>query len=107
MNQIISSQDYLLKFFVIVMLLLIFWIFEGIWRKDKRWAIPILLCPPILLIGIIFAWEQVRGRCFFAALFAVMIVLISAVTHYNYGVDLSLLLLDLTLWPYHLLQQIF
>lgn len=101
-----SAIGYMLKLFVIAMFLLIFWLLEAVWQRDKRWIIPILIFPPLLIPAVIHAWEFARARCFFTALFIVIVLLAGAVANYNFALQLWIIVRDLSIWPYYLLQQL-
>lgn len=107
MNEVVGKQliDSIFQVLVFSCLLLIFWILETVWRNDKRGIIFIVIFPPCLIYYIIKYWDESRGKCFFAALLAVMILLISGVTEYNFMLRLWDLIIVVSLWPYYLVKH--
>lgn len=106
MNEIFDQNvvGYMLKLFVIVLFLLVFWLLEAVWQHDKRWLPAIIIFPPLLILAIIQVWEFARGRCFFTALFVAMVLLISGVAGYNFALQLWIVVRDVSIWPYYVVR---
>jgi len=103
MNDYID-EDFINKLMMLLALaaaLIVFWILETVWRNEKRGLVLVAMFPPAILYFIIKYWEETRAKCFFAALFVVMLVLISAVTHYDFGMRILALFKIVSIWPYY------
>jgi len=104
MNEYIDDNaiDNLVMLVVSGAFLLVFWILETAWRNDKRWIIPIFIFPPLLLIFIYNYWEESRAKCFFVALYLVIIVLLGSVTGYDFFYRVMLTFKKIVFWQYML-----
>lgn len=103
MNESISvgAIDSLYELFVLGICLIVFWILESVWRNNKYGLIFIIIFPPTLIYFIIKYWDETRGKCFFAAMLFMMILLISAVTDYNYCARIWHLIQSISFWAYY------
>jgi hypothetical protein len=97
-----NSIEDLFKILALGASLLIFWIIETVRRNNKKEVLWIAIFPPSILFFIVKYWEETRGKCFFVALFIVMVFFIGAVTHHNFAGRLGLILETVALWPYYL-----
>ena len=103
MDEIVSQNaaDNLFKLFVLTTALILFWILESAWRNDKRWLIPIFIFPPSLFLFVVNYWQETRGKCFFAALLFIMMLLVSGVAGHELFSQLMNTLKVVAFWPYY------
>lgn len=104
MNEYLSNDaiDNLSMLVISAAFLLIFWILETAWRNDKRWIMPIFILPPLLLVFICKYWEETKAKCFFCGLFVIILVMLGAVTGYNFIYRVGSLFGHIAIWPYYL-----
>jgi hypothetical protein len=100
-----NLSDDLFLIFAFGVALILFWFLETVWRNERRGLIFIFFFPPCLLYFIIKYWEETRAKCFFAALFWIMMILINAVTHNDFTMRLLALLQVVGLWPYYVFMH--
>lgn len=107
MNEPIGSGaiEALFKILVVASLLIVFWIFEVIWRNERKGLLFILIFPPALIYYIIKYWIDTRSKLFFAGLLILMIVLIGSVTEYDFLSRIAALYQISLFWPYYLWQS--
>jgi hypothetical protein len=103
MNEFVSLNaiDNLFKLCVLATALVLFWLLESVWKNDRRWLIPIFIFPGCLFLFVVNHWEETRGKCFFAALLYVMILLISGVVGYSFFEQVLHMLKVIAFWPYY------
>jgi len=108
MNEYLSDDaiDNLVMLAIAAFFLIIFWILETAWRNDKRWLLPVFILPVIILLFIYKHWEETRAKCFFAALYIVIIILLSAATGYNFMYRIGLIFERIGFWPYYAFEQL-
>jgi hypothetical protein len=108
MNEIVnhSATDYLFKIFVLATALIFFWILESVWKNDRRWLLPIIFFPCAIFLFIFNYWEETRGKCFFAALAFVIMLLVSGFVGFELFEQVMHILKIVAFWPYYLTSAI-
>jgi len=102
-----SAIDNLTKVFVLIGFLIFFWILEPTIKHKKKWILPIMLLPALMVIPTIQLWRYTRGRCFFLGSFCILIIFIDGVTKYSFATQLWIILRDLSIWPYYAVKFVF
>jgi len=95
-----DAANNLYMFFVFTSALAFFWLLEVVWANDKRWLPLIILLPATIVFFIVKYWEEIRFRCFIAALLMVIILLVGGLVGRNFFVEICQLWFKLMLWPY-------
>ena len=108
MNEYLSNDaiDNLVMLAVAASFMIIFWILETAWRNDKRWILPIFILPVIIFAFIYNYWEETKAKCFFAGLYIVIVILLSAVTGYNFMYRIGMIFEKIGFWPYYAIEQL-
>lgn len=108
MNDIIdqNATDYLFKIFVLATALVFFWILESVWKNDRRWLLPIIVFPCVIFLFVFNYWEETRGKCFFAALVFVMMLLVSGLVDFSLFTQVMHIVKVVAFWPYYLTSAI-
>lgn len=96
-----SAIDHLYELFALATCLIFFWFIESVYRLDKRWLIPVIIFPPSLFMFIMLHWEESRGKCFFASLLVVLMLLIGGLVGYSFFVQILSFFKLLAFWPYY------
>lgn len=109
MNDLLSETaiEKLVLLFVLTAFMLVFWIFETMWRNDRRWIIPTIILPPVILAFIYNYWEETRGKCFFVGLFIVTLLLLGAVTGFSFVYRVGMILGHVALWPFYVGEYLY
>lgn len=96
-----NAIENLYLLFVTASFLILFWIIEVFWynRDHKAWLI--FLFPPVIIYFILKYWDQTKARCFFAVLLFVIILIIGALTDYNFSERIFVLFTKICIWPYY------
>lgn len=100
-----SAVEHLFQLFVLCTALVIFWFLESVLRLDKRWLLPILIFPLSIFLFIIVHWEESRGKCFFAALLLVVMLLVGGLAGYSFWAKMLEFFKVLAFWPYYLIAM--
>lgn len=102
-----NSLDHLFQLFTLASALIFFWFLEAVYRLDKRWLIPILLFPFTIFLFIITHWEQNRGKCFFAALLFIVMLLIGGLVGHSFISRIFAMLQLVAFWPYYVVAEFY
>ena len=90
--------------FVLGVVMLLAYFLERVYRVSHKWAIWIILVPPLGLLFIKRNWEDSRGACFFFLGFYLFILFAGALTGDPMFAHTNQLLQRILLWPIYLLQ---
>lgn len=87
--------------FVMFAFMMIFSIYEIMWRNDRKWMIPTLIFPAIIIPYVFKNFEETKGSCFFFCLMLLVCTMISGLTGYSFTMQLFHVLLIFAFWPYY------
>ncbi len=85
--------------FIIGIIMILIYFFERVCRISKKWALCIILCPPLALVFIKQNWEETRAACFFFMGFYLVILFTGALSGYRMAEYTSCILQTMFLWP--------
>jgi len=85
--------------FVIGVIMILVWFLEHAYRINKRWALLIVLCPPLSLIFIKKNWDETKAHCFFFIGFYLVIIFAGSLTGYHMTTYTTEIMLLIILWP--------
>ncbi len=102
-----NALDHLFQLFTLISALLFFWFLEAVYRLDKRWLVPIFIFPLSILGFIFIYWEHNRGKCFFATLAFIVMLLIGGLVGHSFVSRIFAILQLVAFWPYYLLGHFY
>src|SRR5579863_8306532 len=97
-----SAVYHLFQLFAFGTSFLVFWVLESVWRLDRRWIIPIIIFPCSIFLFIFVYWEDSRAKCFFAALFLVVMLLVGGLVGQSFFDQMLAFFKLVAFWPYYL-----
>lgn len=106
MDDIISQNavDHFFQLFALGTALIVFWFLENVWRNNRLWLIAIAIFPLSIFIYIILNFEENRAKCFFAALFFFVMLIIGGIVGHSFFADVINLFKKIAFWPFYLYQ---
>lgn len=75
------------------------WLFEVILRTNKKWALAVILCPPLCLVFIFKYWEEARAASIFLVLCITLNFFAGFFSGYPFTEQLIRQLQWIFLWP--------
>jgi hypothetical protein len=85
--------------FVIGVIMILTCFLEKTYRINKRWALLIVLCPPLSLIFIKKNWDETKALCFFFVGFYLVIIFAGSLSGYHMTAFTTEILQKIFLWP--------